>query len=134
MSKNTMVDLVIELEKMSNTSLRTEFIQLAKRGDFHDFRSEVAGPKIYFCRCVAHAKTSKELTKEDMEILERLEEEIKNGDYDENLTRGDRVEMAKDLNQDKTMSDRDKKFFANGMNIKFRKTVFGTYHFYVEGK
>lgn len=124
--KNTMVELVVELEKLSDSEVKNKMIEKAKSGSFHDFRSKTACGKMYFVQCAQWCYRNLKLAS-DIELIKKLEQEIKDGEYDEECTREDKILLAKELNDPKnSMSQKDKDFFAFGMGISKSKTPFGT--------
>ena len=91
MSKNTMIELVSELESLNDSYLKTQFIEMAKKGAYHDFRSKADCGKMLFIEHVQIAlskdRTLSQITESDCGILDRLSKEVKNGDYDEICTK-----------------------------------------------
>jgi len=127
--KNTMVELVQELDKLSESEAKNKMVEMAKKGEFHDFRSKAACGKMYFIQCAQWCYRNLVLPS-DIEIIKRLEQEIKDGEYDEECTREDKIILAKELNDPKnSMSQKDKDFFAHGMGISKSKTPFGVNYY-----
>lgn len=110
MSKNTMTDLVLELEKLTSSEIKYKMIAHAKEGSFHDFRSKAVCGKMYFVQCAQQCKKVMK-DKNDLELIERLEKEIKNGVYDETCTEEDKKYVFEEMENDKNMSEKDKQLF-----------------------
>tara|TARA_R110000803_G_scaffold162194_1_gene225820 strand:+ start:25350 stop:25721 length:372 start_codon:yes stop_codon:yes gene_type:complete len=122
MSKNTMVELVTELEKLSPSFLKDKLIEKAKDGSFHDYRSKSACGKMYFIKCAQWfnseiSKVSHEPAK-DLELMIKMDSDIKNGDYDEVYTEEDSRIVIAEAKADPNMSEKDKDFFIKGMAWK----------------
>ena len=78
-SKSTMVELVTELEKLTNTHHKSKLIELAKSGMFHDFKSEAICGKMYAIDCLDHLLRQSivtKLTRDDVELVTKLRAEI----------------------------------------------------------
>lgn len=122
MRKNTMTDLVVELEKLSPTPLRERLIEEAKKGSFHDFRSPAVCGKMYFVECAKwfyeNIHKAVAVTHFDVNAMRVIEGDIKNGVYDEDLTDEDREFLKKKTNEDPNISEENKKFFFAAMGIK----------------
>ncbi len=89
MKKNTMTDLVKELETRNTPDGRyDELIAEAKAGDFHDYKNEK-----YVCGKVAFVT----IVTEKFPELKDLADQIKNGDYDEVPDEEDKKMMRADL-------------------------------------
>jgi len=114
--KNTMTDLVIELEKMSDTEIKKRLIGLAKKGKFHDYRSDEVCGKMYFTQYYRWAVQF--LENEDIMLLDRMRLDIVNGVYDEELTDEDRIFLKNKMESDNSLSDTDRNFFYAAMGIK----------------
>jgi hypothetical protein len=103
--KNTMVELVVELEQLSESTLRERLIQSAKAGDFHDFKSKAVCGKMYFLTCAKWFKeniwkvSSVEVADSDIKKIIKMETDIKNGEYDEKPDKWDRKETEKILGE-----------------------------------
>jgi len=131
MNKNTMIELVEELEKLSDSKAKDQMIEHAKKGSFHDFRSKSDCGKMYFLKCAKWCKG--QMIESDCKIIDRLEVEIKNGDYDEPCTVEDRKLIAQELNGPEcNLNPKDKEFFAKGMGISKTKDSFGNVSYYVK--
>jgi len=116
--KNTMIELVTELEKLSGTPYIGKLIDLAKSGQFHDFRSKAVCGKHYFLDCAEHVfKNDKHLPSGDVLALRKIRQDIIEGEYDETLTDEDRVIIKNDCLNDPNMNEENRKFFFAAMGI-----------------
>lgn len=109
MRKSTMIELVVELEKLSPNPMRDQMIEAAKRGDFHDFKSPAICGKLYFLYCskwfqenikklaTSHASYSNIDTEGDIKKMQKMEEDIKDGEYDESPDEEDRANILRDI-------------------------------------
>jgi hypothetical protein len=119
MRKNTMIELVTELEKLSGTPYIGKLIELAKAGQFHDYRSKSVCGKHYFLECADHVfKHDKHLPSGDVLNLKKIRQDIIEGEYDETLTDEDRAIIKEECLNDKNMSEENRRFFFAGMGIK----------------
>lgn len=114
MSKNTMVELVKELEKLSDTNIKDKMIKLAKKGAFHDYRSKSTCGKMYFIEC-ANWCYRNNMPESDKKLIKTMEDDIKNGEYDEVYTEEDSKIVLAEMEKDATMSEKDKVFFRKQM-------------------
>ena len=131
MSKNTMVELVTELEELSDTLLRDRLVKEALEGAFHDYRSKSACGKMYFIRCADWfykniGKVNK-VAHDDITKMRIMEHDIKNGDYDETYTEADSKIVLAEAKADPNMDPKDKEFFLKAMAWKGdkNKTPYG---------
>lgn len=117
-----MVELVKELEKLSDTPLRDRLVLEALLGSFHDYRSKSVCGKAYFLKCSMWFKDNigklLEDTSEDISKIEQMERDIKNGEYDEKYTKEDSLIVIEDIKKDPTISEKDKLFFIEKMKFK----------------
>jgi len=122
MQKNTMTDLVIELEKLEPTQLRTRLIKEAKEGGFHDYRSKSVCGKTFFLECAKwfKANISKVNSSADGDIgkIVKIETDIKEGVYDEPYTEEDSKIVLKEMKEDKSLSEQDRRFGLAAMAWK----------------
>lgn len=114
MSKSTMVELVTELEKLSPSDGKDKMIKLAKEGGFHDFRSKSVCGKMYFLECGKWCKSH--MIEADCKIIDRLEKDIKEGEYDEIMTEADRQFVLNDIKNDTSLSEKDRVFATKMFN------------------
>lgn len=135
MSKNTMTDMVTELEKLSPSHLRDQLIVKAKAGDFHDYRSSATCGKMYFLECAIWFK--KNIWKYapdysiegDVDKMSKMEVDIKNGDYDEVYTEFDGVFIRNQAEKDSTLSEEDKAFVKVAFASRTKKGKHGKNYF-----
>lgn len=113
---NTMVELVQELEKLSPSEGKNKMVQLAKDGMFHDYRSKAVCGKMYFVECAQWCKRN--MVESDCKIIDKLEKQIKNGDYDEPYTKEDADIVLAEVENDPTISEKDREFFKKQMQFK----------------
>ena len=121
-----MVELVNELEKLNDGQLKDKMIDLAKRGQFHDFKSSHTCGKVYFVECSKFFQ--KKILEfdgnhdEDIKKMQTMEDDIKNGEYDEKPDAEDRAEMASWIDKDKSMNahqkNKMKDMFKLNNNVK----------------
>lgn len=116
MRKSTMVELVTELEKLSPSEGKDKMLELAKAGQFHDFKSELACGKMYFVECAEWCKRN--MIEADAKIIARLADEIKNGEYDEVADEEDKAEMAGWIDNDKSMNGNQKNKLKEVLGLK----------------
>jgi hypothetical protein len=116
--KNTMIEMVTELEKIPSNPYVNELIKKAKEGQFHDYRSKAVCGKHYFLQCFEHVRKHAILPVESMYALVKIREDIIDGVYDETLTDEDRAILKEECLNDKTMSEEDRKFFFAAMGIE----------------
>lgn len=116
-----MTDLVVELEKLSDTPLRERLIKEAKAGTFHDYRSKAVCGKMFFVECAQwFARNIHKVNPDyhdDIHKMTVMEADIKNGVYDEPCTEEDKAIMKKEIENDPTMSQKDKDFFYKAMKL-----------------
>lgn len=112
--KNTMVELVDELQKLSDTNIKDKLIDLAKTGAFHDYRSKATCGKMYFLECAQWCYKN-EMPKQDIDIIKKLEHEIKEGIYDEPYTKKDSEIVLEECRNDPNINEKDKAFFMKAM-------------------
>lgn len=74
--KSTDVDLVKELEAINSHGKYTQIINAAKRGDYHDFKSKVATPKMALNNALL-----------PFDELIDLRKRVINGEFDEPFSR-----------------------------------------------
>ena len=99
MSKNTMIELAQELEARNTPDGRyDELISEAKAGEFHDYKNEK-----YLCGKLAFVA----IVSDKFPELKDLADQVKNGDYDEQMDEEDKKKMRSDLKSD-GMSAKDK--------------------------
>lgn len=113
--KNTMTDLVVELEKLSDSNVKEKLIGYAKKGSFHDYRSDALCGKQYFIQCAQWAMPL--LIESDAKLVAQMKADIANGEYDEELTDEDRLYLKKQIDEDNSISEKDKAFFKGAMGI-----------------
>ena len=115
MSKNTMIDLIPELEKLTKCEGSRLLIEDAKNGDFHDFRN-----KKFTCGKVALAGLMKEWIEcypADKDQAQSIYDDVVGGVYDEQMTDDDKEYLKKELENDVSLSEKDKIFFKHAMGI-----------------
>ena len=110
-----MTDLVEELKTLSESNIKTDLIELASKGEFHDYRSSNVCGKMYFVKLAFEAKAF--VPESDAKILDRLSNDIKDGVYDEPYTEEDKDHLRAELANDKDISDRDREFFSKMMGL-----------------
>jgi hypothetical protein len=131
MSKNTMIEMVTELEKLTPAEHVKKVIDTAKAGQFHDWRSSAVCGKMYAVECLEWLLKTPGLNSEDIVRINFLRSEIINGEYDEKMTEEDRAHVIAEAEADESMSDRDKAFFiaAFGGKTKDNRSGFGKRYF-----
>lgn len=115
MTKSTMVELVTELEKMSETPSRNQLINLAKAGQFHDYRSGQICGKMYFVEMCHGALPL--LNGADRTLLLKMSTDLKDGEYDETYTSEDAAFLKNEIENDESMTEENKSFFKAAMGI-----------------
>lgn len=116
MSKNTMTDLVKELEQIKRTNYIEILIQKSKDGEFHDYRSPAVCGKMYAVQCFTHViGHDSQLSGADVAKLEMLRKAITDGEYDEPFTKQDQEIVHKEIDEDPSMSEKDKAFCKAAM-------------------
>lgn len=129
MSKDTTIELVQELEKLKHQEIKARMIDLARRGEFHDFRSNAICGKHYFVECANWCLRNVK-DQEDLDLMGRLIKEIINGDYDETCSELDAARIMKEVNKDPNMSERDKAFMSAAFGPKKKRNgLFGKKYF-----
>lgn len=115
MRKSTMVELVIELEKLSPSEAKDKMILEAKSGSFHDYKSMALCGKMHFVKCAQWCR--RRMNDQDIEIIDRLDKEIQDGVYDEVADKEDRESMARDIDENtKNKAEADKLKELLGLN------------------
>ena len=99
MSKSTMKELVVELEKIEEYPEINEMIKDAKAGAYHDFKSEkYSSPKsalIRFLTLIADNHPSQ------YDKIIKIRKAVMKGDYDERPDAGDLKALTSNIYQDK---------------------------------
>lgn len=103
MKKSTNKELIIELGRLSDTSLRTRLIGEARNNEFHDYKSHQVCGKMHFISCAnwfknnLHKVTTLENVVKDVAIMEQIELDIKEGVYDEGMDEEDKAQLRQDI-------------------------------------
>lgn len=98
MSKNTMIEMVTELEKITpKTLLITHMIEEAKAGEYHDYKN-----KKYDCGKIASVNLLQEAlatapTPEFYDACKKIRDDLINGEYDETADEEDKENLRKDI-------------------------------------
>ena len=132
--KNTMIELVTELEKLPKTPYIETLISKAKEGQFHDYRSKALCGKMYAVQCIDHVQMhDSQLTPKDSEALQIIRQDIIEGEYDEPFTKEDQEIVFKEIDEDPSVSERDRDFFKSMMKTpedkKNNRAGFGKRYF-----
>ncbi|TXI90019.1 MAG: hypothetical protein E6Q36_02275 [Chryseobacterium sp.] len=90
MRKNTMVELVQELEALNKDGKYDEMIAEAKAGEYHDFKNTK-----YICGKV---EVVNKLSK--FPELDHIRQAVINGEYDESPDEEDKAQLRKELEND----------------------------------
>ena len=116
--KNTMIEMVVELEKLTQTEHVLKVISKAKEGYFHDYRSPATCGKMYAVQVLDWLKHTDGLSFEDGLKIRNIRKDIVEGEYDETLTDEDRVILKEQTLKDTSISEENRKFFFAAMGIK----------------
>lgn len=115
--KSTMVELVIELEKLKQELPEScfeihEMIKDAKSGEYHDYKN-----KKYDCGKMESYIKLKEIAKKyDVNFARTIAEDIANGMYDESADEQDRENMRNDI-LNNTSNDIEAQALIKALNL-----------------
>jgi hypothetical protein len=119
MMKNTMTDMVKELDKLSGTAYVETLKKKAADGEFHDYRSKAVCGKHYAVECIDHAlKYDNHLPPGDLKALAQIRNDIIAGEYDEPFTKEDEAFCHAEADNDPDMSEKDRVFFKSMMRAR----------------
>lgn len=124
-----MIELVTELEKIPQCEEIDYMIAEAKSGEYHDLKNRkyVCGKMGFVAVADAFGKRNPSIA----EALNKLSDEIKNGDYDEPADDIDNMSMTNDIMKDSSMNSKQKGALLKtlGLKKKTTKSPFGKRYF-----
>lgn len=122
MSKRTNIEMVSELRMLSNSVLRDKIIKEAEDCSFHDYKSNAVCGKMFFVEVAnwfynnIHKVTDSNTASSDIEIMKKIEDDVKNGVYDEVADEIDRKNMRNDILSN-TSNLREAQALIKGLNL-----------------
>lgn len=97
MAKSTMVELIPELEKLTDNEHKVRLLEEAKRGEYHDYKN-----RMYACGKVTLATVMANWAKlypQDAEQALKIRNDVINGEYDETADEEDKAYLRKTIDE-----------------------------------